>query len=196
MNNDGDGRGKHLEQSISEKVKQWLDAAVAEAPRDLSERIKSALSNVRFNPYKEDPAGAVTILVVDFIKDLDHNNASEIHSDVDKAKFLMSKLKAKLEPPLFHDRIKMKRALWSAAENRDIKWFRRKASASAVELTHLPNLPFNTRSQLVPFVRVVKQNLQPLVRALRALGIRLLLDVWIGFYLVFDNFKPIKNVSI
>lgn len=123
-----------LEQATAAKVAAWFNAAYTEAPRDLSERIHSAVSSVVYKPSKVDPSGAALTFCLDVVKAIDKNNASEILQDREKGKYLIDKLEAKLEPPLLRERVRMKRATWTKAEQGNISLFQECASKLAVDV--------------------------------------------------------------
>ena len=123
-----------LEQATAEKVEQWFVTAHTVAPRDLSERIQSALSAVKYKPCKEDPAGAALTFCLDAIKALDKNNASEIMDDPDQGKYLINKLREKLEPDLLRERVRMKMDTWKKEDKGKIKVFQECVSVLAVEV--------------------------------------------------------------
>ena len=99
-----------LEQATASNVETWFQAA---APRDLSERIHSAVSSVKYKQCKDDPAGAALTFCLDAVKALDKNNASAIMQDEGKAKFFIDKLQEKLEPSVLRERVRMKRTTWT-----------------------------------------------------------------------------------
>lgn len=124
-----------LEQATSEKVEDWFTAAHTAAPRDLSERIHSALSAVKYKDCQADPAGAALTFCLDAIKALDKNNASEIMQDQHKATYLINKLEEKLQPDLLRERVKMRRSTWTKEEKGDISKFQECISALAVDVS-------------------------------------------------------------
>ena len=75
-----------IEEATVDKVKAWFEAASAVAPKDLSERIDSAVSATKFKINKQSPSGAVHNYLLDFVKSLDQHNASEIFKDSDLSK--------------------------------------------------------------------------------------------------------------
>ena len=56
-----------VEDATSEAVQEWFKTASCLAPKDLSERIDSALHSVVYESNKEDPAGGVTNFIVKVI---------------------------------------------------------------------------------------------------------------------------------
>ena len=124
-----------MEQATPEKVEDWFTAAHTAAPRDLSERIHSALSAVKYKDCQADPAGAALTFCLDAIKALDKNNASEIMQDQHKAAYLINKLEEKLQPDLLRERVKMRRSTWTKADKGDILKFQECISALAVDVS-------------------------------------------------------------
>eukprot|EP00171_Calliarthron_tuberculosum_P002633 IDg2633t1 len=101
-----------VEQATDNNVKAWFETRLRSAPRDLTERVRSAVHSVKFIQCKEDPAGAALSFVLDAVKALDRNNASEVVTDKERCKSLIVKLMNKLEPPELKERIKDARDCW------------------------------------------------------------------------------------
>ena len=123
-----------VKDATAENVQNWFETASNLAPKDLSERVDSALLSVKFKANQEDPAGGVTNFIVKVITALDQNNASEVLSDQDLAKHFIDRLVKKLKDPVLQGRIKMRRCGWNKRQLSDIKFFKNEASGLAVEL--------------------------------------------------------------
>ena len=123
-----------LEQATADKVEAWFTAAHTATPLDLSERVQSALASVTFKNVKADPAGAAFTFCLEVVKSLDKNNASDILSNPDKAKYVINKLENKLEPDLLRERVKMKRDTWTNQEKGDLLLFQECVSTLAVDV--------------------------------------------------------------
>jgi len=123
-----------VEEATVDKVKEWFEKASTLSPKDLSERIDSTLASVKYTPNKDDPAGGVTNFILNVIKTLDRNNASDVLSDMDLSKRFLDRLVHKFEPPVFKERIKMLRGGWKKEQLGNIKYFKDNIGALAVEI--------------------------------------------------------------
>ena len=123
-----------VEDATVEAVKTWFDVASNLAPRDLSERIESALHSVNYAANPEDPAGGISNFVINVITALDQNNASEILQDQDLSKHFMDRIIKKIKDPILQERIKMRRRGWNKTQLSDIKFFKNEAASIAIDL--------------------------------------------------------------
>ena len=123
-----------VEDATAEDVKTWFDTASSLAPKDLSERIDSALQSVSYTSNSEDPAGGVSNFVINVITALDRNNASEVLQDKDLARHFIDRMVKKMQDHILQERIKMRRRGWTKMQLSDIKFFKDEASTIAVEL--------------------------------------------------------------
>ena len=123
-----------VEDATLEAVKSWFNTTSSLAPKDLSERIDSALQSVNFEANHEDPAGGITYFIVHVITALDQNNASEVLSDQDLAKNFIDLSIRKLKDPVLQERIKMRRRRWNKHQLSDIKIFKNEVASLAVDL--------------------------------------------------------------
>eukprot|EP00171_Calliarthron_tuberculosum_P023495 IDg23495t1 len=72
-------------------VKAWFEKRLRSAPRDLAERVRSAVDSVKYKQCREDPSGAALTFVLDIVQALDRNNAAEVVSDKERCKGLIMK---------------------------------------------------------------------------------------------------------
>ena len=124
-----------VEDATAEMVQAWFEQASSSDPKDLSERIDATIRSVSYNPNKADPAGGVANFIIDVIKALDQNNASEVLSDADMAKHFIDRLVHKFEPSVLQERIKMLRKGWKKNQLASIKLFKDEVSNLAVEIS-------------------------------------------------------------
>lgn len=123
-----------LEDATDENVKKWFDERLEDAPEDIVERVRSALSTVHYRTDKNDPSGAALAFIVNVVSALDRYNASEIVGDREACKGLIQKMIEKLEPVELRERIRESRECWSAENKSNIAYFQSKVRAIAVEV--------------------------------------------------------------
>ena len=123
-----------VEDATVDAVQSWFETASNLAPKDLSERIDSALQSVTYEANKEYPAGGVTNFIVKVITALDHNNASEVLKDQDLAKHFIYRLMRKLKDHVLQERKKIRRRGWTKSQLSDIKFFKNQVAGLAVDL--------------------------------------------------------------
>lgn len=123
-----------VEQATDENVKAWFENRLRCAPRDLAERVRSAVHSIKYEQCKEDPSGAALSFVLDVVKALDRNNASEVITDKERCKSLVQKLVNKLEPPELRERIKDARECWTNEEKSSLSFFQERVAAVAVDV--------------------------------------------------------------
>ena len=122
-------------QAFDETVKDWFDQRLGANPKDISERVRSALSSVEFTKCSQDPQGNVTDFVINIVAALDKNNASSIITEQKACDNLVKQLIDKLDPPELCMRLKNEHAYWNGEERASISYFEERAGALAVE-TH------------------------------------------------------------
>ena len=66
------------EQATDEAVTSWFQKCLGSNPKDISERVRSALAVVEFTKCNDDPQGNVADFVLNIISTLDRNNVSSI----------------------------------------------------------------------------------------------------------------------
>lgn len=123
-----------LEEATDEKVKKWFDERLASAPRDLSERVRSAVNSVEYEQCKKDPAGAGLRFILTVVGALDKNNASEVVNDKEMRKSLITRLIPKLEPPELRERIRDNKECWTSEQKADLSYFQTRVSEVAVDV--------------------------------------------------------------
>ena len=123
-----------VEDATSYTVQSWFDTASSLAPKDLSERIESALQSVVYEESKEEPTGGVTKFIVKVITVLDQNNASEVLKDQDLVRNFIHRFIKKLRDPVLQEGTKMRRRGWTKAQLSDIKYFKNEVAGLAVDL--------------------------------------------------------------
>lgn len=69
-----------------------FDAAVAETPRSLAARLKTAVVIVMNRTRDEDPSCSALTFNADAVRALDKHDASDLHKDVEKSKAFLYKL--------------------------------------------------------------------------------------------------------
>ena len=87
-------------------VQEWFEDRLKSAPRDLAERMRSALATVTYKICRADPEGAALTFVLDVISALDRHNAAEVVKNGEICKNLIERLVKKLEPPELRERVK------------------------------------------------------------------------------------------
>lgn len=105
-----------VEDATDSSVKAWFDARLRAAPKDMAERVRSAVDTVTYKQCTEDPLGDPLEFLINVITSLDKNNASEIVQDSEKFKCLIRRLIAKLEPAELKVRVSDERAYWSGPQ--------------------------------------------------------------------------------
>ena len=115
-----------IDQVGDEQVESWFANRLRSKPRELSEKVRTALDSVTYEQCAEDPAGAALTFVINIIKALDKHNASEVVSDDERRKGLISKLIHKLEPHELRIRIRDAHECWSKEEKCNLSFFSRK----------------------------------------------------------------------
>lgn len=123
-----------VEEATDENVKEWFDARLTAAPKDISERVRSAIDSVTYKQCKQDPSGAAMEFVLNIITALDKNNASEVVQESEKSKSLINRLIHKLEPAELVVRLNDERAYWSSSDKSNLQFFMKRISALAVEV--------------------------------------------------------------
>lgn len=116
-------------------VKAWFESASTVSPRDLAERVDSKLKCLSYLPNDEDPEGGVHKFIINAIKALDRNNASDVLQDPNLSKRFIDLLVGKFEPPLFRERIRMRRSGWTKGQLSDIKLFKNDIGGLAVQIS-------------------------------------------------------------
>lgn len=125
---------KSVEEAQESAVEEWFTTRIRSKPRDLAERVRSAIDTVTYTQCKEDPAGAALTFVLDIVKSLEVNNASEVIQDKDRTKGLIVKLVNKLEPPELKERIKDALECWSNEEKASLSFFQERIATTAVDV--------------------------------------------------------------
>lgn len=123
------------EEATDQGVQKWFDELLAKNPKDISERIRSAINSVKFSASNKDPQGAVSDYILSIVAALDQHNAYSILKEPKACENLINQLIPKLSPPELRMRIKNERAYWSSSERSSISHFDDRASALAVD-TH------------------------------------------------------------
>lgn len=70
-----------MEEATDEIVEQWFNKRLNSAPKDISERFRSAIDSVSYLNCKDDPSGVTREFLLKIITALDKNNASEVVKD-------------------------------------------------------------------------------------------------------------------
>eukprot|EP00171_Calliarthron_tuberculosum_P023074 IDg23074t1 len=122
------------EEATDESVEKWFKNRLRTAPRDLAERVRSSVDSVAYKVSKEDPQGAALTFVLDVVKALERNNASDVFKDKERCKGLINKLVFKLEPAELKESIKDARECWSSDEKSSISFFQERVSALAIDV--------------------------------------------------------------
>ena len=122
------------EEAIDESVDDWFAAQLAAEPKDISERIKSAIDSVRFEHCRADPSGAIISYEIGIVRARDENNASDTVHDSEKCKSLLKKLIQRLEPEELRVRVSDQRTYWSGSEKCDLQFIMKRVCALAVEV--------------------------------------------------------------
>ncbi|KAI0565234.1 hypothetical protein FGB62_20g20 [Gracilaria domingensis] len=123
-----------VEQATDDAVQAWFDSRLASTICDLSDRVKEALSTVKFKSSPRHPSGATENLVFDTIAALDEYNASSIINDGDQCKELIVKLARKLEPPELKQIVMDQIRLWKKEQKGDLKFFTNTISTLAAQV--------------------------------------------------------------
>lgn len=104
--------------ATADNVQKWFDERLEDTPRDMEERITSAISSVKYKTWVKDPAGAAMGFIIDIVTALDQNNASEVLKDQHRAKIVDD-----VHPALLRERVKRKLAYWTKTQQGDIGYF-------------------------------------------------------------------------
>lgn len=123
-----------MEEATDDSVKKWFEERLASAPRDLSERVRSAVESVKFEQCRKDPYGAGLRYVLNVVGALDKNNASEVVNDKEMCKSLNNKLIVKLEPPELRERIRDNKECWTSEQKADLSFFQTRVTEVAVDV--------------------------------------------------------------
>eukprot|EP00171_Calliarthron_tuberculosum_P004521 IDg4521t1 len=83
---------------------------------------------------QEDPAGAALTFIINTVKALKRNNASDVIKEPEKCKSLIGKLIHKLDPPELKERIKCAYECWSKEEKSSLTFFQERISTVAVDV--------------------------------------------------------------
>lgn len=102
-------------------------------PKEIADRFRTAIKSVTFDKCKADLVGAIKSFIIDIIRALDENNASDVVQDGENFKSLMTKLTQKLEPDELRVQVHEQRLYWSGAEKADFQFFMQHTCALAVE---------------------------------------------------------------
>lgn len=121
------------EEASDENVKAWFDTMLNKTPKDLSERVRSAISSVSFQSSDEDPQGNVTDFILSVVTALDKNNASSVLGEPKACEILLNQLNNKLRPQELKMRVQNERAFWTSSQRASISYFEERASILAVE---------------------------------------------------------------
>ena len=122
-----------IEEANDENVKAWFDTALAETPRTVLARLKSAVATLKYEQCDEDPAGAAQQFCLSAVAALDEQNISAILQDVEKCKTFIDSLINKVEPPFLRRQIKEERTIWSKEQQGSMQYFMRQLKSNAVE---------------------------------------------------------------
>ena len=122
-----------IEDATDENVKAWFDSALAETPRTVLARLKSAISALKYEQCDEDPAGAAQQFCLSAVAALDEQNISAIINDVEKCKTFIDMLVNKVEPSFLRKQIKEERTIWSKEQQGSMKYFMQQLKSNAAE---------------------------------------------------------------
>ncbi len=128
------GTAYKVENATDSMVEEWFKRASSSTPKDLAERIDSALVSITYRHNNNDSAGSVPNFIIELIKSLDRNNASEVLQEADMAKHFIDRLVKKFEPPILQERIRMLRKAWKKEQLSNLKLFMNEVSNLAVEV--------------------------------------------------------------
>ena len=115
---------EELRDATDDAVKKWFEERLATEPEDLTERVRSALDAIKYTVDNKDPSGAALTFIVEVVKSLDKNNASEVLKDKETCKSLINKLVRKLEPAELRERIFGARDCGTSTQRSNISFFR------------------------------------------------------------------------
>ena len=125
-----------VEQATPKRVEKWFSGALNFAPQDLSERIDTVLSSVKYTKIRGDPAGSALTFCVDIMKSLSTNVAEDVLQDVDQAVKFIDRLVEKLgmSCKVLRERMKMRREGWSKKERSDFNKFESALTSLAIDV--------------------------------------------------------------
>lgn len=66
-----------VDEATIDAVQKWFDTASTLSTNDLSERVDATVKGLVYTSNKEDPSGGVYNFIIDVIRALDRNNASD-----------------------------------------------------------------------------------------------------------------------
>lgn len=94
----GDGAST-LDEDTDQCVKKWFDERLSSAPRNMAERVPTAVKCAKSQQFWREPLRAVLRFLLDIVAAFDRNNASSVVKDTEMCKSLVKKAVSKLEPP-------------------------------------------------------------------------------------------------